>query len=136
MRAKKYCCEDISLIENYEQAKLDNFEGWVCHHKLEIHSDYRNKAKDLKKMRLYYKRPACELIFLKWGEHSEQHQTGRKRPDIVERNKKYTTKGQIRSEFGKKYFEHFGIKRLDNVNQYKTEWQYWNTHNHKCRWEV
>lgn len=46
MKAKKYCCEDISLIENYEQTKLDN------------------------------------------------------------------------------------------LNQYKTEWQYWKTHNHKCHWEV
>ena len=136
MKAKKYCCEDISLIENYEQAKIENFDGWVCHHKLEIHSDYRNKVKELKQMGLYYNRPACELIFLKWGEHSKLHQSGRKRPDMIERNKKYTTKGQIRSDFGSKYFEHFGIKRLDNVKQYKTEWQYWKTHNHKCRWEV
>lgn len=136
MKCEKYCCEDISLIENYEQAKLDDFEGWLCHHKLEIHSDYRNKVKDLKKMGLYYNRPACELIFLKWGEHSALHHNGIKRPDMIERNKKYTTKGQIRSVFGQKYFEHFGIKRLDNVNQYKTEWHYWKTHNHKCRWEV
>lgn len=136
MKCEKYCCEDINLIENYEQAKLENFDGWVCHHKLEIHSDYRNKVKELKQMGLYYNRPACELIFLKWGEHSKLHQSGRKRPDMIERNKKYTTKGQIRSDFGSKYFEHFGIKRLDNVKQYKTEWHYWKTHNNKCRWEV
>ena len=32
----KYCCEDISKIENYEIAKRDNFRGWVIHHRLEL----------------------------------------------------------------------------------------------------
>ena len=32
----KYCCEDISKIENYELAKRDNFRGWVIHHRLEL----------------------------------------------------------------------------------------------------
>ena len=33
-----YCSEDISLIENYEKAKTDNFKGWVMHHRLETHN--------------------------------------------------------------------------------------------------
>ena len=35
-QAKKYCKEDISLIENYEQAVNDNNQMWVCHHREEI----------------------------------------------------------------------------------------------------
>lgn len=35
-RFKKYCCEDISLIENYEKAVNDKTQTWCCHHKLEI----------------------------------------------------------------------------------------------------
>lgn len=56
-----YCNEDISLVENYELAKADNFKGWSCHHKLEA----LYCSRDLKKMKLYLRRPARELIFLR-----------------------------------------------------------------------
>ena len=59
----KYCT-NYEQIENYELAKADNFKGWECHHKLEIHDDYTNTVNDLKLMNLYYNRPPEELIFL------------------------------------------------------------------------
>ena len=34
---KKYCCEDISLIENYIEAVSDDSQVWHCHHRLETH---------------------------------------------------------------------------------------------------
>lgn len=31
---KRYCCDYISLIENYNKAIEDNTQIWDCHHKL------------------------------------------------------------------------------------------------------
>lgn len=73
-RAKSFCCEDISLIENYELAANSN-KWWDCHHKNEI---ILNKSpKELIEMGLYYNRPASELIFLTHSEHMKIHKTGR-----------------------------------------------------------
>ena len=33
--AKLFCCEDISLIENYNEA-INSSEVWICHHRLSI----------------------------------------------------------------------------------------------------
>ena len=71
--AYAYCKEDISLIENYDKAIADKENTWHCHHKLEIHDDYKNTAEDLKLMKLYYHRPASELIFLPQSEHARIH---------------------------------------------------------------
>lgn len=63
----------VELIENYELAKHDNFEGWLIHHKLGIGKDYRNSREDLKLMNLYYNRPPEELIWLTSQEHINIH---------------------------------------------------------------
>lgn len=70
--AYAYCIEDISLIENYEEAVKSPIL-WQCHHKNEI--ELNKSAKDLIEMGLYYHRPANELIFLTVSEHSKLHQT-------------------------------------------------------------
>ena len=70
--AKKYCAEDISLIENYKKA-VSSKELYHCHHRLEIQDDKCYFAKELKQMNLYYGRPASELIFLKAREHKDLH---------------------------------------------------------------
>lgn len=75
-----FCIEsEWELIENYELAKADNFIGWHCHHRLELHPDYsiRFKADSLKKLDLYYNRPARELIFLTHAEHARIHSKAR-----------------------------------------------------------
>ena len=74
--AKSYCCEDLSLIENYALAVADTTQTWDCHHRGEILPCGRYEAKDLKKFGLYYKRPACELIFLPHDEHISLHRKG------------------------------------------------------------
>ena len=74
--AKKFCCEDISLIENYDIAVADTTQTWDCHHRGEILPCGRFSIADLKKFGLYYKRPASELIFLTKAEHIRLHKSG------------------------------------------------------------
>ena len=67
---KKYCCEDISLIENYDKA-MNSEDRYDCHHKLEI--ELNKSVKELKELNLYYNRPASELLFLSHNEHISLH---------------------------------------------------------------
>ena len=73
---KRYC-KEYTKIENYDKALANNFEDWECHHKLEVHSDYKNTYKDLIMMNLYYNRPPEELIFMPKSEHKSLHHKGR-----------------------------------------------------------
>ena len=68
--AKRFCCEDISKIENYDKAINDKSDTvWDCHHKLGI----IKTKKELQEMGLYYNRPASELMFLTHNEHRYLH---------------------------------------------------------------
>ena len=75
---KKFCNEDISLIENYNLAINDYEQTWDCHHRKEI--DEGLSRKQLKELGLYYGRPADELILLTHSEHSKLHYQGEKNP--------------------------------------------------------
>ena len=37
-QCEKFCCENISLIENYDKAISDEKRLWCCHHRLETHT--------------------------------------------------------------------------------------------------
>ena len=76
---KKYCCEQIENIENYEEA-IQSKELYVCHHKNEI--DMNMKAYELQKLGLYWKRPANELIFLSNRYHTHIHFTNGRSPKL------------------------------------------------------
>lgn len=96
---KKYCNEDISLIENYEEA-VNNSEKYDCHHRLEIQDGKKvYSVKQLKELNLYYKRPAEELIFLSHVEHVRLH-------GKIEVHKSHTPFNK-----GLKYFNN-GIKEI------------------------
>lgn len=69
---KQFCSEDLSLIENYQEAINDTTQTWHCHHKLEI--ELNKSENDLNNMNLYYNRPASELIFLTKRDHMSLHQ--------------------------------------------------------------
>lgn len=71
--AKKYCKDDISLIENYDLAINDKMRTWVCHHRRE--SIYSREG--LIEIGEYWERPACELIFMTITEHRKLHMTGK-----------------------------------------------------------
>ena len=74
--AKSFCCEDISLIENYDNAIADTTQTWECHHRGEVLPCGRFSRDDLKKFGLYYSRSAAELIFLTPTAHRQLHQNG------------------------------------------------------------
>lgn len=73
--AKKYCSEDISLIENYHQAIADKEKTWDIHHRRECDENGKTlfTGKQLIEMNLYYKRPAEELIFVTKSMHNKIH---------------------------------------------------------------
>ena len=77
-KAKRFCSEDISLIENYQEAIADEERTWDIHHRRECDENGRTlfTKKQLIEMNLYVKRPASELIFvtrsMHWKLHREQ----------------------------------------------------------------
>lgn len=77
-QCKRYCKDDISLVENYDKAIADHTQMWECHHRDEIKTlpsgivVYRSAA-DLKASGRYWKCPANELIFLTESEHMLLH---------------------------------------------------------------
>ena len=74
---KAYCCEDLSKIENYDKAVADTTQVWVCHHRLEVQGQFINSVELLKRCRMYWKRPANELIFLTRSNHTKLHSKGK-----------------------------------------------------------
>ena len=74
-QAKRYCSEDISLIENYQQALSDEERRWEIHHRRECDSEGRTlfTRKQLLEMNLYFKRPASELVFVTRSMHRKLH---------------------------------------------------------------
>ena len=78
-RANKYCSEDLSLIENYEQAVNDKTQVWDCHHRKE--TDEGLSRVELIKIGLYWNRPASELIFMTKSEHNSLHKKGKPNPN-------------------------------------------------------
>lgn len=66
---RKYCCEDISLIENCVKAMNDKEVVWHIHHR----KGEKQSRGQLIEDGLYYDRPASELIFLHPLEHKLIH---------------------------------------------------------------
>ena len=73
--AKIYCSENISLIENYQEAIEDKEKMWDIHHRRECDDEGRTlfTHKQLKEMNLYFNRPAKELIFVTKSTHKKIH---------------------------------------------------------------
>ena len=93
---RKFCCEDISTIENYDKAMTDMNHIWHCHHRLEVGANGETISRnDLKKYGLYYDRPASELIFLTMEEHTSLH--GTNRSEASRRRMSEAKKGNILS---------------------------------------
>ena len=109
-KAQKYCKEDLSKIENYEQAVNDTTQVWDLHHRTAIW--WNCSKKDLIDNECYYNRKACELIFLTHSEHRRLHnmnltdETKKKRSDSM----KGKNKGKIPWNKGKKTTEETLLK--------------------------
>lgn len=120
-RAYAYCIEDIKNIENYELAKADNSHVWICHHRLEINTDYHNTREDMILMNLYYHRPASELIFLTRNEHSSIHNKARReeiRKNFIECNKNRIWTQETKDKISKSLS---GRKRGPMSDEHKTK---------------
>lgn len=80
--AKLICCEDISLVENYDKAIADTTQTWILHHRDEIRvlpsgMIARRSVKELKENGRYYHCPANELIFMTHADHLSLHHKGK-----------------------------------------------------------
>ena len=95
--AKKFCKDDISLIENYEKAAADKSRVWHCHHRRET---IFSKS-DLIEIGEYYNRPACELIFLTPLEHNRLHHLGKHHSAETRKKMSEALKGEKCYIFGK-----------------------------------
>ena len=94
---KKFCRDDISLIENYDKAIADKTQIWDCHHRREtIYS-----AKELIDIGEYYNRPACELIFLTKSEHTRLHHLGKHHSEGTRKKISESNNGENNPMFGK-----------------------------------
>ena len=73
--AKRFCSDDISLIENYREAISDKEKMWDTHHRRESDENGRTlfTKKQLIEMGLYFNRPASELIFVTRSMHCKLH---------------------------------------------------------------
>ena len=91
---KKYCKDDISLIENYDKAVKDKEQTWDCHHRREM----TISKKELIELGEYYNRPASELIFLTKAEHNTLHTKGKIFTEEHKRKISESLKGKHRSE--------------------------------------
>ena len=109
---KKFCCEDPSLIENYDLAIADTTQTWDCHHRGEILPCGRFSVSDLKKFGLYYKRPASELIFLTKAEHTHLHKRGITLSEATKKAMSDTRKGVPKSEEHKKAIGEANSKKI------------------------
>jgi hypothetical protein len=140
---KKYCCEDISKIENYEKAMNDATQVWDCHHKMELIETgavVDCSRQDLVDWGIYYNRPADELIFLAHGEHQILHKKGKlhhseeikKKISEAHKGKSTTWKGRYHSEESKRkmseawdYSKHFTAetrKKMSEAHKGHTGW--------------
>ena len=98
---KKFCKDDISLIENYDKAIADTTQVWQCHHRREtIYS-----RSELKEIGEYYNRPACELIFLTKSEHMRLHNLGKHHSEESRKKMSESRKGEKCYIFGKHHLE-------------------------------
>ena len=63
------------LIENYDDAKRDNFVYWHLHHRLEftINGEPARSMDELIRLDMYFNRPYYELIYMKAGCHTALH---------------------------------------------------------------
>lgn len=82
---KRYCSEPLENIENYDKAVADTEHVWDCHHRNEICLANQSRLdrgittrEQLIADGMYFKRPACELIFLRRDVHKSLHHRGKR----------------------------------------------------------
>lgn len=134
-------------IEGYEDA-INSNEMYVPHHVLE----WKYSMQELKDMGRYDNVSTDELIWMSQSAHNHnsilhvdvrRSESSRDHRNVSKEVRQKLSEGmkgkknnldKIRSEFGAKYFEHFGEHKHSNITRYKNEHKYYKRHGH-CRWE-
>lgn len=104
----RFCCEDISKIENYDLAIADKTQTWDCHHRMELIKTgavVDSTMQDLIDWGIYYNRPADELVFLTKSEHLKLHKTGKPRSEETRKKLSESHKGKLPWNTGKHFSE-------------------------------
>lgn len=109
---KRVCREDISHIQNYEEAVSDSSQKWHCHHRLGV----AIPRKKLKEIDAYYKRPAAELIFLKESEHLSLHNKEKYHSEESKRKISEAMKGEKNPFYGKHHSEEC-IRKMSDAHK-------------------
>lgn len=139
-KLKQYCRDNFEKIENYDLAINDKENVWEIHHKLELTLDgnLAHSKSDLIRLNMYYNRPYYELILLTQADHARLHGKvnvkNLNNSNIDKSGSNNSHYQKCNSTFGKKYLEHFGYSKCDNIEQYYKERNYYNFHK-KCSWE-
>ena len=110
-KAKEFCCEDISLVENFDKASTSE-EMYEFHHRLEIELNVSRSW--LKKHNMYNQRPASELILLTKDEHRRLHHLGKKRTEETKRKISEAQKGNKHTDDTKRKISD-AIKGKNNI---------------------
>lgn len=113
-QATAYCCESLQLIDGYDKA-VSSSEEYCIHHRFE---DMGLSYKDLIELGMYYKRPACELIFLTRSDHSTKHGLTRSANiDFVKKSSQWSKSAWATPEFRRKQKE--GLNKVINTKEYR-----------------
>lgn len=124
---KRFCCEDIALIENYDKAITDNTQTWCCHHRLEIQGNIITNREELKEQGLYYNRPACELIFLTKNKHTQLHAL-----NMSNQTRQKLKESTIKIWTGKKHSAE-SKRKMSIAHIGKTPWNKGKKHSEECK---
>lgn len=130
---KRYCCEDISKIENYDTA-VNNPERWDCHHRFETFWWFRTSMNDLVESGLYWNRPASELILLPHSEHQRLHLCGWKQSDEVKQKMSIGLMGRPSTLKGKRLSEETRMKMsIGKMGNTACLGMFWWTNGSSCK---
>ena len=117
-RIYEFCNDDITKIENYEQAMNDTTQTWHCHHRLE--TDLNLSIQELKDRGLYFNRPASELIFLTHSEHTSLHNIknkGKFHWNLSEETRKKMSEAKKSKSLSEEH-----KKKIKKPHKYRTPW--------------
>ena len=122
--AKKFCCEDISLIENYNIALNDSEQIYDVHHRLETELNVSRQY--LIDNNLYYNRPSSELIFLSHSEHASLHSKNRTFTDEQRKHMSEVQRGRTftyehRKHMSEAQIEYYKIHDSPNKGKHHSE---------------
>ena len=134
--AHTYCREPYKIkISRSAIEAFVNEQPIVCHHRnAEPFTGFETKA--LKKMNMYYDRPADELKIVSLCEHNTIHHTHKSVSNDTRQKLSKAKRGKVYSDFGRKFTEHFGIASSCDRKLYIREHKFYRHHNKTCRWEL